>query len=101
MRSSWARAPRVTSPWKSEPESDLSATDNPRALWLSLVHSPPSEGTAVSRFDELALITWLESADLSSSLALATPHPRQFLRIEAPPGVCTVSLIFERHAPAL
>lgn len=84
-----------------DPVGDLNATHNPRALWLTLSHAPPAAGTGLSRFDELALVSWLDSADLNTGIALATPHPRQFLRIEAPPGTYTVRLTFERHRPAL
>lgn len=71
--------------------------NNPRAMRIFIRHSPPSTGAGKAIFDELAIINW-ETA-LSVGEEIVTPHARDFLRIEGPPGKHHLSLTFRQYQP--
>jgi len=72
-------------------------TANPRAVNLYIHHSPPSKGSGVAFFDEIAIISWEES--LSAEESLANPHGRDFLKIAAAPGKIHLTLTFTSYRP--
>lgn len=87
-------------------EADLSLPPEParpnswnatRALRLFLFHSAPRAGEGLLAFDDLAVVAWEEAAR-GEPLTLETPHPRDFLRLEAPEGTYTVRLTLRTHA---
>jgi hypothetical protein len=88
-------------------EADLSLPPEPsrpnswnatRALRLFLFfHSAPGQGEGLLAFDDLAVVAWEEAAR-GEPLTLETPHPRDFLRLEAPEGRHTVRLTLRTHA---
>ena len=66
------------------------------SAWARLVIAygePMTTGGRVA-LDELALLSWEELGDLDAGIALATPHGRDFLRIEGIPGDYQLSLTF-------
>ncbi len=75
------------------------AETNPRALRVFLRHLPPSEGSGLVTWDDIAVITWDETVDLQGGAALPAPNARDFLRIEAAPGTYAVDLTFRRYSP--
>jgi hypothetical protein len=79
-----------------DPQDPRAATHNARALRLFLRHSPPQEGLAVSRFEDLAVVSWRAAGDLYEGLSTAAPNPLDFLRVEGPQGTHRVELTFQR-----
>ena len=76
-----------------DPETD------PRALQIFLRQSPPDFGLGIAMFDEIAVISWEETVNLSEGAVLTTPHARDFLRITASPGPHLVTLKFHSFSP--
>lgn len=71
---------------------------NPRAVRLFLRHGPPSDvREARVAWDDLALISWEETVDLTGGAVFDTPHARDFLRVEAPSGPVEIELTFRRR----
>jgi poly-gamma-glutamate capsule biosynthesis protein CapA/YwtB (metallophosphatase superfamily) len=56
-----------------------------------------AEDRGVAAFDDLALVAWEEAGQKGRPLALQTPHPRDFVRVEGPPGDYTLRLTVRRH----
>jgi len=79
--------------------ADVSTSDpktaNARAVELVVSHYPPSAGSGVARYDDFAIISWEEV--LQSGAALRTPHMREFLRVQGPPGEHTIDATFVRY----
>ncbi len=70
---------------------------NARAVRYFLHHHPPARGEALAMFDDLALISWEET--WTGAPDLATPHGRDFLRVEAAPGSHALEVTLRRHRP--
>ena len=71
---------------------------NARALRIFIRQSPPEEGYALARFDDIAVISWENS--IASGFELQIPHAKDFLRVKGSPGTYQVQLTFGRHTPA-
>ena len=69
-------------------------TTNPRAVRIFLRAEAPTAEQAMARFDDLAIIGWEDAVDLTGATPLATPHARDFVRLQAPPGTYTLQLTF-------
>ena len=72
---------------------------SPRAVRPFFRHSPPARGEGLVSYDEVAIVTWEESFSLSAGFELKTPHVRDFLRVEGPPGDYTAELVYRVHQP--
>ena len=73
---------------------------NARALRIFLRHSPPASGLGYANFDELAVVSWEEALDPLTGPVLDTPHTRDFLRVEGPPGTYRLALTLRSYRPA-
>jgi hypothetical protein len=95
-----AERPGGTFPWAPF-EADLQAPAARAALRVRLAQAPLPPGApedGVLAFDDLALVAWEEAGARGQPLqARATPHARDFLRVEAPPGPHTLRLTLRRH----
>lgn len=101
--------PGGTFPWQpfvsdirvppDDPSKPRDPASDPRAVQIFIRHSPPKMGLGVAKFDEIALISWEETVNLSGGAQLTTPHARDFLRISGPPGLHRVSLKFRSYRP--
>ncbi len=101
--------PGGTFPWQpyvadihlpqDDPAKARDPTTDPRAVQLFIHHAVPQMGLGVAGFDEIAIISWEESIDLSRGASLATPHARDFLRISGPPGPHLLTLKFRSYRP--
>lgn len=86
----------------SMPPDDPAVEDpatNPRALRLFVRQAPPAEGDGLAVFDDFAVVSWEEEITLDEPVALATPHGRDFVRVEGPPGTYRVTLGLQRFVP--
>jgi poly-gamma-glutamate capsule biosynthesis protein CapA/YwtB (metallophosphatase superfamily) len=82
------------------PEEILnSLEDNPRAMVLSLRHLPSRRSSAYAYFDDLALISWEKTLDVSGGNKIKAPHGRDFLRVSGPAGKYQLTLVFEKIIP--
>ena len=72
---------------------------DPRALQIFIRQSPPAWGIGIAEFDEMAVINWEETINLSQGATLSAPHARDFLRISASPGVHRLTLNFRSFKP--
>jgi hypothetical protein len=70
-------------------------TDNARSLRVFARHGPPARGEAIFRIDDVAVVVWQEDA----TPTIATPHPRDLLRVEAAPGRYPLSIKLARWMP--
>jgi hypothetical protein len=75
-----------------DPERDP-LTGNPHALRLFIFQAPPSDGQAVARLDDLAVVSW--RPETSELLELKTPNPIDFLRVRGASGQVTLSLLWQ------
>ncbi len=73
---------------------------DPRALQIFIHQSPPDYGRGIAEFDELAVVNWEDTYDLSGEVQLKTPNARDFLRISGSPGVHQLNLTFRSYRPA-
>jgi hypothetical protein len=97
----WCAGPEGTFDW-TQVSCDLVAPEDaggdpefdPGAIRLWLHQAPPRRGAGLASFDDVAVISWEEEVDLSGGADLATPHGRDFLRIEAEPGTRVLHLVF-------
>ncbi|MGE6756376.1 CapA family protein [Corallococcus interemptor] len=76
------------------PKPDL--WNAPWALDLTLNTAPPKSGQGVTAVDDLALVAWEKQAT-GGTLTQATPHARDFVRVEAPAGTYTLRVTFREH----
>lgn len=83
-----------------DPYDPLLRTHNARALKVVFNHAPPASGEGILRIDDIAVVAWEEAVDTTGAEPLRTPHPRDFVRIEAPEGKYSFDLVFERFVPA-
>jgi hypothetical protein len=90
----------LTMPPDDSSRPGIPAAVNARALRLFLRHAPPVWGEALLYLDELAVINWEERLDPFLRPALATPHQRDFLRVEGPPGQYALHAVFRKYRPA-
>ena len=72
---------------------------NARATRIFLHHSPPATGAGYASFDELAIVNWEEALDPLAAPVLGTPHARDFLRVQGPPGSYQLALTFRSYRP--
>lgn len=73
---------------------------NPRAVHLAFRHEPPARGAGALAVDDVALVAWGESADLGAGWASETPNVVEFLRLEGPPQLVTLTLTFVSRTPS-
>lgn len=83
----------------NDPYDPLLRTHNARALKVAFNHASPASGEGILRIDDIAVIAWEEAVDLTEPETLRTPHPRDFIRVEAPEGSYSFELEFERFVP--
>ncbi|MFT4622137.1 MAG: hypothetical protein ACI8PZ_000793 [Myxococcota bacterium] len=71
---------------------------NPRSLRLFLRQDPPRERVeGVFAIDDVAIVSWEDTTlDLESGDSLSPPNGYEFMRLDAPPGVHTLTLTFAR-----
>jgi poly-gamma-glutamate capsule biosynthesis protein CapA/YwtB (metallophosphatase superfamily) len=72
-----------------------------RAVRVFFRHSPPSRGSGVVGYDELAIVNWEESFDLDAGGTFAAPHPRDFVRVTGASGVYTFEIVFRSFRPVV
>jgi hypothetical protein len=72
---------------------------NARAVRIFLRHSPPASGAGHAWFDEIAMVNWEETLDPLTGPVLATPHARDFLRVQGPAGTYRLALTFRSYRP--
>ena len=89
----------LTMPADTEDPGDV--VGNARASRIFIRHSPPEQGSGILRTDDWAIATWKESQDLQTGLALESPNPHDFLKVQAPEGTYTLNLTFETQMPAV
>jgi poly-gamma-glutamate capsule biosynthesis protein CapA/YwtB (metallophosphatase superfamily) len=88
-------------------QRDLNLPDTPtadaRAVRLVFRHERPQTGDGMFAVDDVAIINWEQQLDPSGATSIATPHARDFLRVEAAPGVhkIVVSVRTTRRAAGL
>ena len=58
-----------------------------------------ASGVGMATVDEIAVVNWEEAIDPATELA--TPHARDFLRVEAAPGLYELTLEFVRYVPTV
>ncbi len=75
-------------------------TVNARAVRVFLRHSPPATGSGYANFDELAIVNWEEALNPLTGPVLDTPHARDFLRVQGPPGSYSIGLTFRQYRPS-
>jgi poly-gamma-glutamate capsule biosynthesis protein CapA/YwtB (metallophosphatase superfamily) len=68
----------------------------PWALQLSIRATAPSRGQGLSALDDLAVVAWERNGE-GGTLRMDTPHPRDFVRVEAHPGGYTLRVTFREH----
>lgn len=61
-------------------------TADARAVRLVFRHDRPATGDGMFAVDDLAIINWEDQLDPTGVTPLATPHARDFLRVQAAPG---------------
>jgi poly-gamma-glutamate capsule biosynthesis protein CapA/YwtB (metallophosphatase superfamily) len=62
------------------------ASADARAVRLVFRHERPQTGDGMFAVDDVAIINWEQQLDPSGVTPVATPHARDFLRVEAAPG---------------
>jgi hypothetical protein len=78
-------------------DDPLDREANPRAMKVQLRTLPPNRGQGWVSVDDVALISWQDSQDLSTGFAIETPHPYDYLRVEGEPGTYALTLNAERR----
>ncbi len=71
---------------EDDPNNPESRTDNARAMRLFIDHSPPLEGAALFRMDDLALVTWMPHTGFIDKFEIEHHHPHDFVRLRGEPG---------------
>lgn len=84
-----------------DPSNPRDPTTDPRALRIFIHQSAPEKGIGIAQFDEIAVINWEETIDLTQGSKLATPHARDFLRISSSPGIHPLTLRFQSFKPSI
>jgi hypothetical protein len=79
-------------PFPPDPRGWADAFNAPWAFELELQHAGGEEGVV----DELAVVAWERSGE-GGAITLETPHPRDFLRVEAPAGRYRLHVTLREH----
>lgn len=103
--------PGGTFPWQQvvsdihlppdNPSQSRNPTTDPRAVQIFLHQAPPRMSIGIAEFDDLAVVSWEETINLSDGAQLRTPHARDFLRIAGPSGTHHLTLTFQSFRPAI
>lgn len=75
------------------------ASESARAVRIFLRHGPTASGEGLVRYDEIAIVSWEVTGNLSAGLTPPSPHAHQFLRVDAPPGTYSLELEFTVPIP--
>ncbi|MCI5212403.1 MAG: hypothetical protein D3910_27295, partial [Candidatus Electrothrix sp. ATG2] len=73
--------------------------NNARALRLFLQQDPPATGNATISYDELALINWEISSNLTSTLTFTPVNQYDFIKIIGVPGSYQLSITVRSYEP--
>jgi hypothetical protein len=82
-----------------DPYDPLLRTENARSFRLFFHHRAPRRGAGIFRVDDVAVVSWEEAIDRTGATDIATPHPRDFLRVEGAPGTYRLTVELRRHLP--